>query len=624
MNAHLRSPHRRSPTGRSPSRSLLARRSLVTTLSLLALSALIVACSAAEETSGGGVLDTAGAELQFGGGKDSATTDRASTPDKAQPEISGNDAAGPEEPLLETVTVDLMDAEPLLIDTGEGLAEATTEISVDVPESPLPELIEAVEVTGENDVSDMAEPQGETSSCTSSASCGPSCLPCDEDTPICYEGVCVCNQTSCPGGTWCFELECVACADDDAMHCGETCDLCTGSSPSCVDGACVCADDGACGAGAWCDEGACLNCAADDPLHCGGGCAQCTGAYPHCVDGACSCDDDSCADGEWCDPEGHCLACADGQHCGPECLPCPLETPACVSGVCVSCVDDDDCGADSWCDTGTCVACADDDPLHCGSTCASCGGTSPACEGGACVCAGDSCGAYHVCEIGECRLCNDDKRCGANCEPCGGALPRCPADGAACVQCLSDADCVAADHCAAQVCAPDCTASGCVTDQGPGGKKCSQAVVVGRKDAAVGAWFSADTSDLGANDNTYDGFLEFGPDECWDAAEDSAYRIYMLAGEGLHVTLYPLALQFDAMLKLYTGTACAANDEDDLIDCFNDDDDGGNEVATYTATSDGWISIVVDGRRAFDEDADWGPYNITVTLSCAQANCCCP
>jgi hypothetical protein len=242
----------------------------------------------------------------------------------------------------------------------------------------------------------------------------------------------------------------------------------------------------------------------------------------------------------------------------------------------------------------------------------------------ACVCLADSCGDHHVCELGACRLCNDDKRCGVDCEPCGAALPRCTPDGASCVACLEDADCPAEEHCAAQACVPDCSASGCLTDPSPSGNKCSQAIIVGRTDAAAEAWFSGDTSNAGTNDNTYDNFLQFGPDECWDAAEDRFYRLYMLAGESVTVTLSPLVSEFDAMLKFFKGTACAANDEDDLLSCVNNDGDGDKEIGAHTATQDGWITIVVDGRRAFDEDADWGPYNIAIQLSCGQENCCCP
>ena len=224
-------------------------------------------------------------------------------------------------------------------------------------------------------------------------------------------------------------------------------------------------------------------------------------------------------------------------------------------------------------------------------------------------------------------MCNTADACGEGCQPCGDGTPHCGPGGQQCVQCLDSGDCPAGQICTANACVPDCQVPGCQTDLGPKGKKCKEAYVVGRLDAAQTAHFEGDTDGDGDDDDLN---YAFGKSECWDASYDNFYRIYLRAGETLAVVLEPKETEFDAMLKLYTGTEC---DDDDsgifqkndkyLIECWNDGSDEEPESFAYVAGEEGWYTVVVDGRQS-GEDSDWGDYALDVTLTCAQANCCCP
>jgi hypothetical protein len=245
-------------------------------------------------------------------------------------------------------------------------------------------------------------------------------------------------------------------------------------------------------------------------------------------------------------------------------------------------------------------------------------GSLPACSGGECVCAEGSCGQGKHCEGGKCALCNIAEACGPQCVSCVTPQPFC-LDGKACAECLDDSVCAPEDHCQAGECVPDCyVPSGCAGDSGPSGEKCGEAKVIGRKEAASGYAFKGDTWDDWNNDD-----LGSWDTDCWDANSDNFFRIYLLAGEKLTVTLTPLEWAFDSMLKLYQGTKCDA-DEDLLLGCFDQGWDGEPDtIDAYSAQADGWHTIVVDGRSAFDEDGDFGEYTLSVKLVCSQPDCCC-
>jgi hypothetical protein len=188
-----------------------------------------------------------------------------------------------------------------------------------------------------------------------------------------------------------------------------------------------------------------------------------------------------------------------------------------------------------------------------------------------------------------------------------------------CVECLSNTDCPEADtHCEDNACVPDCLAEGCATDDTPSGEECAQAKIVGRTDAMSVALYSGDTTGDGNDDD-----LSSGGGDCYDAKYDNFYRIYLLAGDQLDVELHGLDGDFDAMLKLYEGTDCAANGDTDLVGCYQSGYDGDPESLTHVAGSDGWYTIVVDGRYAFADHYDYGGYDLDISLTCVEVDCCC-
>jgi len=140
------------------------------------------------------------------------------------------------------------------------------------------------------------------------------------------------------------------------------------------------------------------------------------------------------------------------------------------------------------------------------------------------------------------------------------------------------------------------------------------------------AWDGETSSSQGNNDDIGT-FLNGGPTKCWDASYDHFYRIWLRPGDHVTVHMKNKASLFDAMLKFYHGpTKChigSGMGDDNLVDCYNNNGDGGDEQFSHTATKEGWHYIVVDGRRSFTEDADWGAYTLTVTLTCAEVGCCC-
>jgi cysteine-rich repeat protein len=163
-----------------------------------------------------------------------------------------------------------------------------------------------------------------------------------------------------------------------------------------------------------------------------------------------------------------------------------------------------------------------------------------------------------------------------------------------------------------------CAAQGCQSNLAPNAKTCSNAREIGRVPASGTAHLTGDTTNAGNNDD-----LSSGGAACYDAKYDMFYRIYLMAGDQINVTLDPLDADFDAMMKLYSGTDCAANGSGDLIGCYQSAYDGGTESLAFTAVTEGWYTLVVDGRYAFDDDYDYGSYALDVTLSCATAGCCC-
>jgi hypothetical protein len=188
------------------------------------------------------------------------------------------------------------------------------------------------------------------------------------------------------------------------------------------------------------------------------------------------------------------------------------------------------------------------------------------------------------------------------------------------VDCLSDADCPALEHCAGNACVPDCTAQGCATDTGPDGLKCGTAKVIGRLAAAAGYQTTGDTTGDGNDDD----LPSFGGPDCWDAQVDDFFRIWLNAGDQITVVGDPIPADYELSLKLYKGTSCKSAWQTDLIACEWNNGDGKPETIVHAAVQAGWFTIVVDGASAFSDQYDWGPYSLAVSLSCVDAGCCCP
>lgn len=429
-----------------------------------------------------------------------------------------------------------------------------------------------------------------------------------------------CGSQVCQSGTTCINNNCEPCIFKWA--CGAQCLVCEAATPNCYEGQCVvCRANSDCANGYWCENNDCIPCANDDPAHCGAQCNECWGAIPVCDGGVCSCNETSC--GNLFCIEGSCQACDTAGACGPSCTPCPEALPYCAEGTCVQCRINSECAHGNWCDEGLCKACGNS-PDHCGPLCATCGGDEPICDGTSCVCNDASCGIGRRCVDGNCANCSTTEACGPTCETCDSARHYCLSTAVGCVECRDSTDCLTNWTCIDYACSDMCQGiQGCASDNGPNGEECGKAKVIGR--TAAMAWFTVngDTENDGDDDNLPSKSI-FAPDnpDCWDAEDDNFYRIYLKGGDKITVVATPLDSYYNLSLKLYRGTSCKNNWENDFITCKYDESDGDPEIFTHTAQTEGWYTMVVDGNSATDDD-DNGPYQLNVTLTCGINGCCC-
>jgi len=192
--------------------------------------------------------------------------------------------------------------------------------------------------------------------------CGPDCLQCPTDLPLCLPGpfgtACAAcrDDMQCPDGNFCIQGECSLCTSDH--HCGERCTACGGDTPFCSTTQVVSA-------------AVCVRCNTDD--QCNGGTCD---AITHACTPACT---QSCATATpYCDGTT-CVAC----YADTQCLcngTCDLTTHTCSS----SCQSNADCLGDQHCqhlDNGTndktCAPGPLPDNTDCGGTLADiCSGSS--------------------------------------------------------------------------------------------------------------------------------------------------------------------------------------------------------------------------------------------------------
>ena len=110
---------------------------------------------------------------------------------------------------------------------------------------------------------------------------------------------------------------------------------------------------------------------------------------------------------------------------------------------------------------------------------------------------------------------------------------------------------------------------------------------------------------------------------CWDANADHTYRLFMRAGESVHIkidTSWDCLNEYSSWsttLKVFTNSGCADTACTTKTVCMDQDD---IQETTYVAAYTGWHIIVVDGSSAFDDEGD---YTLEVDLTCNVANCGC-
>jgi hypothetical protein len=429
---------------------------------------------------------------------------------------------------------------------------------------------------------------------------------CSEDCEPPLPSACTPPEEACNG----FDDDCDGMIDEDFPP--ETCDLCT---PDCADR--DCGPDPVCG---W----SCGECTPPETCNLYGQCIppcepDCTGL--ECgPDPVCGLSCGVCTPPDTCSDEGQCvppcvpdctgLECGPDPVCGESCGECePGDT--CEDGVCVTpCVPNcagRECGPDP----------------ACGESCGFCTLPETCNSAGRCVCVPDcsavECGPDPICSIscGDCtppEICNSAGMCvcvpdctGLECGPD-------PVCSVSCGACTDPEECNAEGRCEVPGCPPPVESCTTGTQNRRG---CSGARIIGRTAAGTGSGYSI-------SDDTCYAWNEFDYSDCYDAGYDHAYRIYMLEGETIHITVdpwYDCAWEFwwDMTLHVITSAAgCYDMDCTNRVLChryisseFNYD---------HTATQDGWVVIVVDGSTAFDDEGD---YDFAVRLDCRDPGCGC-
>lgn len=169
--------------------------------------------------------------------------------------------------------------------------------------------------------------------------------------------------------------------------------------------------------------------------------------------------------------------------------------------------------------------------------------------------------------------------------------------------------------------APDtgmtCAVRGCTTGTETR-SGCANARTIGRTVAATTTGYKI-SDDLCTASNKFD---ESGS-SCWDANADHAYKIWMMAGETINVSLstsWPCNIDlfsWYATLKIIENAGC-----DDTA-CTTRTYCAYNKLSqtkAFTAPRDGWYILVVEGSSAFDDEGD---YTFTVKLTCKTTDCGC-
>jgi hypothetical protein len=140
--------------------------------------------------------------------------------------------------------------------------------------------------------------------------------------------------------------------------------------------------------------------------------------------------------------------------------------------------------------------------------------------------------------------------------------------------------------------------------------------VIGRSDAEVGFVVSDNTCEAASTAPAGKGT------ECLDFGPDHTYKIYLLKGELLTVSLATGAHCTDpgswySTLKIRWNTGCDAAGCSGDLSCQD-----GSAIPQIEATKDGWYFVIVDGQSsAFG--GDMGEYTLNVLLLCNEPGCGC-
>jgi hypothetical protein len=184
-----------------------------------------------------------------------------------------------------------------------------------------------------------------------------------------------------------------------------------------------------------------------------------------------------------------------------------------------------------------------------------------------------------------------------------------------CVECRNDGDCTPPDICnAAHECGCPPPSGSCTTGS-EDRDNCSEARTIGRSEAGFGDGYSESWDTCYESDSFDDG------SDCWDAGGDQAYRIYMLAGESIHIYVSGNmacgeSTWWDMTFKIFQNSGCSDTACTTKVFC----EDYLSYIShDFTAPHDGWYVLVVDGTSSFDDEGD---YSIEVQLTCEDPVTC--
>ncbi len=153
-------------------------------------------------------------------------------------------------------------------------------------------------------------------------------------------------------------------------------------------------------------------------------------------------------------------------------------------------------------------------------------------------------------------------------------------------------------------------AEACADDHTADRETCDSAWIIGR--AAVIDDIAGETYGSG-------GDIACGSGE--GTGLDQFYRIFLLAGETLDVTMTDPNWEIDPVLALYrSATAGSGTGCDTVLECV-DDVTSGAESFAYTADASGWYAIVADSNNSYP-DLAYDSYALRVSIDCSGSCGC--